>query len=86
MPTLDETVWRQHVTLELSVLTVMAMHGNLCLALRHTATRGPSTQLVAAAGGVCRYAARGKAPCAGRSRDSGLRAYGRDPVPGARGG
>lgn len=48
MPNLDETVWRQHVTLELNVLTVMAIHGNLCLALRHPANRGPSTRLVAA--------------------------------------
>ena len=48
MPTLDETVWRKHVTLELSLLTVMAVHGNLCLALRHPANRGPSTRLVVA--------------------------------------
>jgi len=33
-----------------------------------------------------RDAARGKAPCAGRSTDPGLRAYGKGPVPGARGG
>jgi len=48
MPTLDETVWRQRVTLDLNLLTIMAIHGNLCLALRHPANSGPSTQLVAA--------------------------------------
>ena len=48
MPTLDETVWRKQVTLDLSLLTVMAVHGNLCLALRHPANRCPSTRLVVA--------------------------------------
>jgi len=48
MPSSHEAVWMQHVTRELNLLTIMAIHGNLCLALRHPANRGPSTQLVAA--------------------------------------
>jgi len=48
MPHSDEAVWMQRITLELNLLTIMALHGNLCLALRHPANRGPSTHLVAA--------------------------------------
>lgn len=36
----DPEAWKQTVLLELDMLSLMAMHGYLCLALRHPATRG----------------------------------------------
>jgi hypothetical protein len=41
--------WTQPVQLELSLLTAMAMHGNLCLALRHPQNNGHSRPVITAA-------------------------------------
>jgi len=48
MPNLDPQLWLQRVTLEGDLLTWLAVHGYLCLALRHPAMTGPSRHLVAA--------------------------------------
>lgn len=39
---LDADLLRQRVTVELPLIAWLAIHGNLCLALRHPQNRGPS--------------------------------------------
>lgn len=42
----DPAFWRQRVTLNLDALTLLAIHGSLCLALRHPQNKGESRHIV----------------------------------------
>jgi len=46
MPATDPAIWKQKVSLDLDLLAVMALHGNLCLALRHPKNQGQSRQII----------------------------------------
>ena len=46
MPPVNPHFWRMEVTIKLNVITLMAVHGNLLLALRHPQNRGESRDLV----------------------------------------
>jgi len=41
-----EELVNKHVSVTTNLLTWLAIHGNLCLALRHPANKGPSRPLV----------------------------------------
>ena len=42
----DPDFWYRIVKLEINVLALMALHGNLCLALRHPDNKGESRSLI----------------------------------------
>lgn len=42
----DPAFWRQRVTLNLDALTLLSVHGSLCLALRHPQNKGESRHIV----------------------------------------
>lgn len=46
MPPVNPQFWRKEVTINLNVITLMAVHGNLLLALRHPQNIGESRDLV----------------------------------------
>lgn len=46
MPPVNPHFWRKEVTINLNVITLMAVHGNLLLALRHPQNIGESRDLV----------------------------------------
>ena len=46
MPPVNPEFWRKEVTINLNVITLMAVHGNLLLALRHPQNIGESRDLV----------------------------------------
>lgn len=46
MPPVNPHFWRKEITIKLNVITLMAVHGNLLLALRHPQNRGESRDLV----------------------------------------
>lgn len=45
MPT-DPAFWKNRVTIETDVITLLATYGNLCLALRHPENKGQSRALI----------------------------------------
>ena len=46
MPPVNPQFWRKEVTINLNVITLMAVHGNLLLALRHPRNQGESRDLI----------------------------------------
>ena len=46
MPPVNPQFWRKEVTINLNVITLMAVHGNLLLALRHPQNIGESRDLI----------------------------------------
>ena len=46
MPPVNPEFWRKEVTINLNVITLMAVHGNLLLALRHPRNQGTSRDLI----------------------------------------
>ena len=46
MPPVNPEFWRKEVTINLNVITLMAVHGNLLLALRHPQNIGESRDLI----------------------------------------
>ena len=46
MPPVNPQFWRKEVTIKLNVITLMAVHGNLLLALRHPRNQGESRDLI----------------------------------------
>jgi hypothetical protein len=45
----DPEFWKQHIHLSISYLDLMAMHGALCLALRHPQFTGPTRAMIVTA-------------------------------------
>lgn len=46
MPQPNPAFWKKRVTIETDVITLLAMYGNLCLALRHPENKGESRALI----------------------------------------
>ncbi len=46
MPSVNPQFWLREVLIKVNVLTLLAVHGNLCLALRHPQNLGESRDLV----------------------------------------
>lgn len=46
--TTDPAFWKSSVEVRMDILTLMAVHGSLCLTLRHPAFQGSSRKLVEA--------------------------------------
>ncbi len=46
MPSVNPQFWLREVLIKVNVLTLLAVHGNLCLALRHPQNTGETRDLV----------------------------------------